>query len=100
MILEGRFREPIQLKQVADELDLTPNYLSHEFRVAHGMSFKTYLRELRIHHAKLLLGEGRPVKEVARECGFATVQYFTTVFRSRCRITPAEFQRRPTSSPQ
>src|ERR1051326_2881588 len=97
VILETRFREPLQIKSLAAEVGLSPNYLSHQFRLAHGVTFKQYLQAIRLHHARLRLQEGRPIKETASECGFASVHYFTKVFKTRFKQPPGKFLR---SSPQ
>lgn len=94
-ILELRFREALQIDVLAAEVGLSPNYLSHKFKATYGVAFKTYLREIRLHHAKLLLREGRPVKAVAHECGFNSVSYFIMVFKAHSRRTPADYARRP-----
>ncbi len=93
--MESRFREPLSIDKLAREVGLTPNYLSHKFRATFGITFKTYLREIRLHHARLLLREGRPVKEVAWECGFHSVSYFILVFKAQDQQTPAAYARRP-----
>ena len=54
-----------------------------------------YLNALRVEKACALLkkDEERSVTDIALECGFATSQYFATVFRRHCRCTPREYRR-------
>lgn len=93
--LELRFREALQIDTLAAEVGLSANYLSHKFKATYGVAFKAYLREIRVHHAKLLLREGRPVKAVSHECGFNSVSYFIMVFKAHSGCTPAAYARRP-----
>ncbi len=92
-IMEARFREPLEIQTLAREVGLTPNYLSSQFRKAFHTSFTNYLQILRVWHAQMLLDHGRPIKEVAAECGFRNVHYFTTVFTQKCRVTPGAYAR-------
>lgn len=93
-LMEARFREPLQIRALAREVGLSPNYLSGRFRRIFGTTFKNYLNVLRVWHAQRLLEGGRPIKQVAVECGFRNVYYFTAVFTGKCRMTPGVYRRR------
>jgi AraC-like DNA-binding protein len=54
---------------------------------------KNYLNVLRVWHAMNFMSGGYSLKQTAAECGFKTVQYLTTVFTQKCKITPARFAR-------
>ena len=90
-IMEVHFREPLTIRVLADQVDLTPNYLSHRFHATFHTGFKNYLNILRVWHGQRLLEQGQPVKVAAAESGFRSVQYFTTVFTHLCGMTPARF---------
>ena len=53
-----------------------------------------YLTQLRLEKAVKLLLEKPEMKviNIAFECGFNSSQYFATVFRSRYKCTPREYQ--------
>lgn len=91
--IESRFREPIQIKSLAREVGLSPNYLSHRIRRVNGMTFKSYLNSIRIHHAHLLLRSGCSLKDTADRCGFQDVYYFSRIFRRKCGMPPGRFAR-------
>jgi AraC-like DNA-binding protein len=91
---ETRFREPIQIKTLAREVGFSPNYLSHRFVKATGMTFKKYLNSLRIHHAQLLLRAGHSLKVTADQCGFQNVYYFSRVFSRWCSMPPGRYARK------
>lgn len=92
-IVETRFREPLQIKSLASEAGLSPDHLSRRFKSAYGLTFKSYLNAIRIHHAKLLLKSGWSLKRTAHECGFSDVYYFGRVFKQECRTPPGKFAR-------
>lgn len=92
-IMEVRFREPLEIRALAREVGLTPNYLSSRFKQTFHTGFTHYLQVLRAWHAQLLLMEGLPIKAVAAECGFKNVHYFTAVFTRKCGITPGAYVR-------
>jgi AraC-like DNA-binding protein len=99
-IMEVRFREPLTIHALAKQVGLTPNYLSHRFNAAFHTGFKNYLNVLRVWHGQRLLEQGHPVKATAAECGFQSVQYFTTVFKQLCGMPPARFARDSTGAPR
>jgi AraC-like DNA-binding protein len=93
-LLETRFREPLKIQALASEVGLSPNYLSSRFRQMFQMTFTNYLNVLRVWHAQFLLEAGWPIKQIAAECGFRNVHYFTTVFKRKCRMTPGAYRLR------
>lgn len=92
-ITKARFREPLQIKNLAKEVGMSADHLSKRLHAACGMTFKNYLNGIRIHHAQQLLKSGWSIKETADECGFQDVYYFSRVFKQRCKISPGQFLR-------
>ena len=90
-ILETRFREPLQVKSLSQEVGLSADHLSRRFKAEFGMACKDYLNSIRIHHAQLLLKSGWSIKKTADECGFSDVYYFGRVFKERSQTTPGKF---------
>ena len=54
------------------------------------MSVVTYVNELRLTQARLLLQEGQKVSEVCEKCGFTGQSYFTRLYKKRYNILPSE----------
>lgn len=90
-ILKTRFREPLQIKLLAKEVGMSPDYLGRLFHQAYGMTLKNYLNSIRIHQARHLLQAGKPIKLVAEECGFSDVYYFSRVFKAQCGTSPGKY---------
>lgn len=88
-----RFREPLSLAKVAEEVGLNPNYAATVFRRHWGVSLQQYWLQHRVHHAQRLLATtDRKVIDVALECGFATLSSFYDAFRRRCGCAPRAYR--------
>lgn len=87
------FREEAKLSALASELSVSPNHLGKVFRNATGIAFSDYITGLRLNRACHLLSKtDLPVKVVALDSGFRSVEYFHTVFRAHLGRTPAEYR--------
>jgi AraC-like DNA-binding protein len=97
-ILEGRFREDWTLNKLAEEAGLSRGRLAELFRREAGGSIHKLLTKARVRHAEAVLANSDlPIGEVALECGFATIQHFSRVFREVTGQTPNEFRRQSAS---
>lgn len=86
-------RKPITSAEVAVALDCSPRYLRKAFRHAYGYSPTTFLLQTRLFEARRLLVETHlSVTEVARECGFGSLNYFTRAFKSFHGTTPTDYR--------
>ncbi|NMA85128.1 MAG: response regulator [Epulopiscium sp.] len=84
----------LSLQKIADQLDVSIEYLSRLFKQAMQKNFVDYVTELRIHYAKqLLLQDGWKVHEVAEKVGFYDGRYFSQVFKKRCHMSPSSYRK-------
>lgn len=96
-LVNDRFRQPLTLNQAAQSLFVSPNYLGARFSKALGMSFNRYLALTRLRFAcGLLSSSDKPVKEIAFEAGFGSVEYFLATFRKYLDTTPSEWRNKAT----
>ena len=96
-LVNDRFRQPLTLNQAARSLFVSPNYLGARFSKALGMSFNRYLALTRLRFAcGLLSSSDKPVKEIAFESGFGSVEYFLATFRKYLDTTPSEWRNKAT----
>lgn len=92
--IEEQYREVCSLQAVAAYVHVTPNYLSNLFKKETGISFTTYVNQLRIDKAKALLeGTKMRMTEIAEEVGFDTSSYLTVVFKQITGQSPREFRK-------
>ncbi len=83
----------ISLGDVAAHVHLSPSHFSALFSRENGASFKEYLTEVRIRHAKeLLRGSSLRNYEIANAVGYLDPHYFSTVFKRETGSTPRDFR--------
>jgi len=93
--LEGHFPEHVSLTQIADELHVSPFYLSHVFREEMGVTFSEYLARIRIKEAQRLLATtGLSIADVAARVGYREPNYFGRVFKKATGMPPLAWRRR------
>ena len=80
--------------QIAQEVNLTSNYLSDLMKKETGKSTQEHIHYYLIEEAKnrLLSSGGKSVSEIAYELGFDYPQYFSKIFKKKVGITPGEYR--------
>ena len=96
-IFEQVAREP-QCRWSVGELAglccVTADHFCRRFKDFMGLPPERFLLEQRMRHAAvLLLGQQLPVKEVAQQCGYATVHSFCRAFKKVLKVGPATYAR-------
>lgn len=90
-IYDNRFQR-ISLNDVAEELEITPSYLSRIFKKVTQKSFSDYVAEVKIEEAKkLLLQDNNRIYEVSNMLGYDDPYYFSKVFKRITQMTPSEY---------
>ena len=85
----------LQMSHVAKEFGLSPNHFSTLFSQHIGETFRDYLNNRRINHAKeLLRTTGLACAQVAYQSGYSDAHYFSTAFKRKTGCTPREFRSR------
>ena len=91
--LEQTYEADHRIEDLAAHFFMSPSYFSHLFKSLSGKSVMTYLTELRISRAKLLLEqEDCPVSEVATKVGYNDGNYFARIFKSTTGQTPSQYR--------
>ncbi|WP_082593398.1 AraC family transcriptional regulator [Paenibacillus sp. Soil766] len=52
--MQHHFREKLTLHEVAARVNLSPNYFSEQFRKETGITFQSYMLEIRLDYARSL----------------------------------------------
>ncbi|QHW34703.1 response regulator [Paenibacillus rhizovicinus] len=92
--IQERFSEDISLQQIAELLELSPNYLSMLFKKELQLSFTEYVNRIRLEKAKeLLLNTNLKSYEIAQRVGFADDSYFSRAFKKHTGVRPNGFRR-------
>lgn len=81
------------IEWLADQLSLSPRYLSDTLKAETGKTAKEHIHLFLIDAAKsLLLSPGMTVSETAYRLGFEYPQYFSRLFRKKTGQSPSEYQ--------
>lgn len=96
--IDHNYKREIALIELAQVVQVSPNYLSSLFKKETGINFADYLLNYRIDRAKeLLLSTFSKTYEIAEQTGFANQSYFSRAFKKQTGIGPKEFRRKWTT---
>lgn len=85
----------VSLPEVGEKFKFHPNHLNRLFKFKFGTSIYQYHLDLRMKKAKqLLLYSNFSVKEVAFQCGFSDINYFSRVFKKKSYCSPTRYRSR------
>lgn len=94
-IVRRRYQEDISLQSIAQEVYLSPSYLSYLFKKETGISLIKYITMIRLERAKqLLLSGNMKVSEVAASVGYQNYSYFNITFKNNVGMSPSQFRER------
>jgi two-component system response regulator YesN len=98
--IDGNYMKDIGVAQIANDLELTPNYLSQRFHEKTGATFVKYLTRIRITKAKELLADpSLPIRQIARKVGYNSSRHFGSMFKLLEGRTPSDFRKTRTKKP-
>jgi two-component system, response regulator YesN len=91
--IKSYYTSPIKAQEVADVINISPNYFSSLFKQKTGKSFNEYVNHLRVEAAKQLLEETPfNVNEIAEKVGYREYKYFVDVFKKFTGYTPTKYR--------
>jgi AraC family transcriptional regulator len=93
--IQSNIQENLSLKRLAEFSGLSPNYLHMLFTKTMNITINEYITILRIEKAKeYLVTTDSSVSEIALECGFENIPYFSYVFKRRVNVSPSQFRKK------
>lgn len=93
--MEENYNEDITLDTLAAMLDVTPSHFCRIFKKTFGKSAIDYVNGVRMNKAKELLQITEDsVTEIAGQCGYDDMNYFSRVFKKFNGISPSEFRKK------
>lgn len=87
------YTKPLSLEFLSKELHLSQDHISRIFRKRMNTSYKDFIDQLRLEHARELLDEGARVTDTAYACGFSSVRTFNRVFLKHMDMSPREYKK-------
>ena len=92
-ILSERFREPLRIGVVAEEVGVHPSSLARAFHHHYGCTPGEFVRRLRVDLASRRLAKpGISLASIAREAGFSDQSHFSRTFKRLTGMTPGAFR--------
>lgn len=89
--MEDQLGDQLTVGDLAKEAAMSPAHFAREFKRHLNEAPHAYLVRRRLERARDLLLRGRPISEIATDCGFWDSGHLTRQFKKRYNITPAEF---------
>lgn len=90
---EYYWKTNLRLENVAAQFGYNSAYLGKIFTKQCGRSWGAHLDMIRLDKAKELLGTDKKVYQIAEECGFSNVEYFTKKFKKYLSCSPSEYRK-------
>jgi AraC-like DNA-binding protein len=88
--LSANFSDRITIKGLSVKLNINQSKLKSGFRRFHGQSLHQYLIQVRMGAAVEFLKTGKPLKEIAKLCGYSSQQNFSTAFKKYFGHSPGQ----------
>lgn len=93
---QDHYSEKISLDQIAENMYLSPFYISKIFKSETGDTPIRYLINVRLERAKILLenGDNGSIQEIAAMVGYDDAYHFSKLFKKRYGMSPSEARKR------
>ena len=92
--IKHNYQKSLKLETLAPLFGYNSSYLGKLFSQKTGLSFNSYLDELRIAEAaNLLVNTSMKVHEISAQVGYKNVDYFHQKFKKQKNVSPAEYRK-------
>lgn len=91
--LQEHYATDISINMLTESFHQSPQHISKKFKEKYGMTIVTFLRKIRMEHAKKYLQTGSmSVIEIAKAIGYDDENYFSKVFKKEQGISPKKYR--------
>ncbi|MEZ5038564.1 MAG: helix-turn-helix transcriptional regulator [Saprospiraceae bacterium] len=92
--IHSHLGQKMLIKDIAKAAMLSEFHFLRTFKQCYGVSPNQYLTKVRMERAAKLLHQrpGIPVKEIADQCGYQDLHYFSKTFKKTYGVTPSGFR--------
>ena len=92
--IQGHYQSAISLNDLAEQMYLSPAYLSKYIKKKFGMTFVDYLNNIRLFHAvDELIYTDKSLTHIAMDNGFCTSAAFNKSFKKVFNMSPGEYRK-------
>lgn len=91
--IHDHHHERISLRELADNVGLSPEYLSVKFRRETGMTVSRYISKMHVEEAKALLRFTElSIGEIAAQLSYSSQSHFQSAFKRETGTTPQQYR--------
>lgn len=91
----NNYDKDLSLKELADYVYLTPNYLCYIFKRETGFGINKFIKSYRMEKAKYLLeSTNMKILNISNSVGYTNVSYFCHSFHSHYGISPEKYRKK------
>ncbi|TSB47042.1 AraC family transcriptional regulator [Alkalicoccobacillus porphyridii] len=92
--MDQHLHEPIRLKSLAKEANVSPVYFSKKFKRTIGMTISDFLAKKRLLRAReLLIQTDESIQAIAEQLGYQSMPHFYRSFKKATGITPSLYRK-------
>lgn len=92
--IEHQYAQDLSVQQIADELNVNPNYLTATFHRETGTTPSTYIRQTRMKQAvRLLVSTDLSIQNISNMVGVPDANYFIKLFKKEYSLTPTQYRK-------
>ncbi len=93
--ITDHLHEDLSLSILAEQVQLSPRYLSHLFKQETGSTITSYIQQARVREAQnLLLLSDQSFLEISNFLHFVSQSYFIQIFKRYTGMTPQQYRKR------
>lgn len=94
LYIQKNFKNNISLKQMANEIGYSYNYLSSYFKAQFGCGYAEYVNKFRLEEAvRMLKRTDKSITQISFESGFTSIRNFNDVFKKEFGISPLLYRK-------
>jgi YesN/AraC family two-component response regulator len=92
-MVDFNLQEPLSVASLAKQFNTNPSNLSTQFRREKGIPLTKYINTKRLERAaSFLCASGMSIQEIAEQCGFQDMAYFSHIFKRYYGKSPTKFR--------
>lgn len=99
--IHAHYAEPLSLEFLAQKFYISSCYLSHQFKAITGFTLTEYIQMTKVRNVQSLLINTRiPITDAALSCGFTSFSQFNRVFQKHIGMSPSQYRKQNSMSPE